>query len=83
MKTLLNFVRIIAVMAVIVYGFATYVTIHDNPKAFQDYRTEVCLKGLTLQDAYDTIKNGEANTHTKVNYGIKPYITFVYDTYIK
>lgn len=79
MKTLFGYIKILAVFGVIAYGALTAYLIHENPKAFDDYRTVKTLEGLTLQDAYDAVKNGEANTHTKINYGIKPYITYTYD----
>ncbi len=81
-KTFLGYVKIILVFLVIGYVAATFVTIQEDKAKFDNYRTEVTLKNLTLQDAYDAVKNGEANTHTKINYGVKPYITYVYDTVI-
>lgn len=83
MKTLFGYIKILVVFGIIGYSAVTAYYIKADKKSFEDYRTAVCLKGLTLQDACDAIKNGEANTHTKVNYGIKPYITYVYDTKLK
>lgn len=83
MKTLFGYIKILVVFGIIGYSAATAYYIKADKKSFEDYRTAVCLKGLTLQDTYDAIKNGEANAHTKVNYNIKPYITYVYDTKLK
>ena len=80
MKTLFGYIKILAVFVVLAYAGATAYVINSDKKSFNDYRTEVTLKNLTLQDAYDAVRNGEANNHTKINYGIKPYITYLYDT---
>lgn len=80
MKTLFGYIKILAVFGVLAYAGATAYIINSDKKSFDEYRTEVTLKNLTLQDAYDAVKNGEASTHTKINYGVKPYITYLYDT---
>lgn len=80
MKTLFGYIKILVVFGVLAYAGATAYIINSDKKSFDEYRTEVCLKNLTLQDAYDAVRNGEANNHTKINYGVKPYITYLYET---
>ena len=83
MKELFCSIKILVLLGVLAYAGATACIIGNDEEAFNAYRTEVCLKNLTLQDAYDAIKNGETNKHTKINYGVKPYITYLYETKIK
>lgn len=83
MKTLFGYIKILAVFGILAYAAGTAYIINNDKGAFDTYRTYVCLKGLTLQDSYDAVRNGEANTHTKIDYGIKPYITYLYDMKIK
>lgn len=80
MKALFGYIKILVVFGVLAYAGATAYIINSDKNSFNDYRTEVTLKNLTLQDAYDAVKNGEVNNHTKINYGIKPYVTYLYDT---
>ena len=82
MKTLFSYIKILVVFGIIIYGVASVYLINNNKEAFNSYRTVSTLKDFSLQDACDAIKDGKVNMHTKINYGIKPYITFAYD-YIK